>query len=41
MDQVPVATSGVRAASSFIHDKAFVNGKWVSAKSGATFAGME
>ncbi|KAL5015341.1 hypothetical protein ScPMuIL_009611 [Solemya velum] len=37
MERVPPAASGVRAASTFLHDKAFVDGKWVSAKSGATF----
>ena len=29
----------IRMASSFVKDKAYVNGQWVSAKSGATFNG--
>ncbi len=35
----PPAAEGVRSASSFVYDKAYVDGKWVSAKSGATFQG--
>ncbi|XP_064604978.1 succinate-semialdehyde dehydrogenase, mitochondrial-like isoform X2 [Liolophura sinensis] len=36
MDRVPAAAEGVRSASSFLHDKAYINGKWVTADSGAT-----
>lgn len=40
MDRVPPAATGIRAASTFLHDKAYVDGKWVSASSGATFEGL-
>jgi len=37
-DHFPAAAAGCsRPASSFIYDKAYVGGQWVSAKSGATF----
>ena len=39
-DHFPAAAAGCsRPASSFIYDKAYVGGQWVSAKSGATFDG--
>ncbi|XP_060078481.1 succinate-semialdehyde dehydrogenase, mitochondrial-like [Ylistrum balloti] len=38
MDRVPAATAGVtRNASSFKHENAFIDGKWVPAASGKTF----
>ncbi|XP_048739146.1 succinate-semialdehyde dehydrogenase, mitochondrial-like isoform X2 [Ostrea edulis] len=37
MDNVTPPKPGARAASSFVHDKAFVNGEWVPASSGKTF----
>ncbi|XP_071082337.1 succinate-semialdehyde dehydrogenase [NADP(+)] GabD-like [Haliotis cracherodii] len=37
MDTVPPAASGVRSASSFLFDKAFVDGQWVGAKSGSVY----
>ncbi|KAJ8302263.1 hypothetical protein KUTeg_021250 [Tegillarca granosa] len=37
MERVPKAAAGVRSASSFIHDKAYINGQWVAAASGKTF----
>ncbi|XP_021360556.1 succinate-semialdehyde dehydrogenase, mitochondrial-like isoform X1 [Mizuhopecten yessoensis] len=38
MDKAPAAAAGVtRNASSFLHERAFVDGKWVSAASGKTF----
>ncbi|XP_069142058.1 succinate-semialdehyde dehydrogenase, mitochondrial-like isoform X2 [Argopecten irradians] len=38
MDRVPASAAGVtRNASSFIHENAFVDGKWVSAASSKTF----
>ena len=36
---LPAAAPGVRAASTFLKDKAYVNGQWVPAKSGSTFKG--
>ena len=39
-DHFPAAAVGcARTASSFIYDKAYVGGQWVSAKSGSTFEG--
>nr|XP_022301487.1 glutarate-semialdehyde dehydrogenase DavD-like isoform X1 [Crassostrea virginica] len=37
MDNVTPPKPGFRAASSFVYDKAFVNGEWVAASSGKTF----
>lgn len=39
MEKAPAARAGARAASTFIYDKAFVNGQWVAAGSGKTFNG--
>ena len=39
MDRVPPAASGVRAASTYLYDKAYVNGQWVAANGGASFEG--
>lgn len=39
MDNLAPPKSGARAASSFVFDKAFVNGEWVAASSGKTFEG--
>ena len=41
MDNVTPPKPGFRAASSFVYDKAFVNGEWVAASSGKTFEGKE
>ena len=35
-----LACSSIRMASSLFKDKAYVNGEWVSASSGATFEGI-
>ncbi|ESO91188.1 hypothetical protein LOTGIDRAFT_209552 [Lottia gigantea] len=37
MDKIPPAASGAKSAKEFLHEKAFVNGEWISAKSGATY----
>ncbi|ELU12107.1 hypothetical protein CAPTEDRAFT_157230 [Capitella teleta] len=37
MDGIPSAAMNVRAASTFIKDKAYINGEWVLADSGSTF----
>ena len=39
MDNLPPAKPGARAASSFVTDKAYVNGEWVKAKSGKSYEG--
>lgn len=39
MDNLAPPKAGARAASSFVFDKAFVNGEWVAASSGKTFEG--
>ncbi|XP_046569165.1 succinate-semialdehyde dehydrogenase, mitochondrial-like [Haliotis rubra] len=36
-DAVPPKASGVRSVSSFLFDKAFVDGQWVTAKSGSVY----
>ena len=35
-----IVLTNIRMASSLFKDKAYVNGEWVSASSGATFEGM-
>lgn len=40
MDNLAPPKAGARAASSFVFDKAFVNGEWVAASSGKTFEGI-
>ncbi|KAK3102046.1 hypothetical protein FSP39_008358 [Pinctada imbricata] len=37
MENLPPAKAGARPASSFVCDKAYVNGEWVAAKNGKTF----
>lgn len=37
MDNLAPPKAGARAASSFVFDKAFINGEWVAASSGKTF----
>ncbi|XP_050412962.1 succinate-semialdehyde dehydrogenase, mitochondrial [Patella vulgata] len=37
MENIPQAAPGVRSADSFRQERAFVNGEWISAKSGATY----
>ncbi|CAH1783513.1 unnamed protein product [Owenia fusiformis] len=36
MDSIPQAGAGVRSASSFKHEQAFINGKWLDASDGST-----
>jgi len=37
MDKVPAAAAGVRSASSFVRDKAYIDGQWTDAADGKTF----
>lgn len=39
MEGIPAAVGNARPASSFVHDKAYIDGQWVSAEDGATFEG--
>ena len=40
LDCLPLTRAWIRAASSFVSDKAYINGEWVKAKHGKSFEGM-